>query len=125
MSKATYCHSVTHLCLTVCDPMDCSPPDSSVCGISQVGILDRIAISSSRGSSQTRDQTKVNSLPLSHQGKWPMRLVNYRTQLGITSVWLQRLSLSHGSVLKSFYNIPYECVFLYACKCICKTNYQE
>ena len=35
-------------CSTLCDPMDCSPPGSSVHGISQVRILERAAISSSR-----------------------------------------------------------------------------
>ena len=38
-----------------CDPMDCSPPGSSVHGIFQVRILEWVAISSSRGSSQPRD----------------------------------------------------------------------
>ena len=45
------------LCLTFCDPMDCSPPDSSVHGILQARILEWIAISSSWGSSQPRDRT--------------------------------------------------------------------
>ena len=35
-------------CLTLCDPMDCSPPGSSVHGISQAGILRWVAISYSR-----------------------------------------------------------------------------
>ena len=39
-------------CLSVCDPADCRPPGSSVCGISQARILEWITISSSRGSSQ-------------------------------------------------------------------------
>ena len=40
---------------TLCIPMDCSPPGSSVHGISQARILEWVAISSSRGSSQPRD----------------------------------------------------------------------
>ena len=40
--------------LTLCGPMDCSPPGSSVCEISQARVLEWIAISSSRGSSQSR-----------------------------------------------------------------------
>ena len=40
--------------------MDCSPPGSSVCGISQARILEWVAISSSRGSSQSRDY--INNL---------------------------------------------------------------
>ena len=38
-------------CLTVGDPMDCSPPGSSVHGTSQARILEWVAISSSKGSS--------------------------------------------------------------------------
>ena len=36
---------------TLCDPMDCGPPDSSVRGILQAGILEWVAVSSPRGSS--------------------------------------------------------------------------
>ena len=39
---------VTQLCLTFCDPMDYSPPGSSVHRISQVRLLEWVAISSSR-----------------------------------------------------------------------------
>ena len=63
--------------LTLCSPMDFSPPGSSVCGIFQTRILEWVAISSSRGSSQSRDQTHLSCisyvgrrilLPLSHLG---------------------------------------------------------
>ena len=43
--------SVTQSCLTLRDPMNCSPPGSSVHGIFQARILEWVAISSSRGSS--------------------------------------------------------------------------
>ena len=57
--------------------MDYSPPASSVHGISQARILEWVAISSSRGSCQPRDQTlvscllhwQVGSLPLALSGK--------------------------------------------------------
>jgi len=42
--------------------MDCGPPGSSVHGIFQAGMLEWVAISSSRGSSQTRDQTTSPTL---------------------------------------------------------------
>ena len=42
-------------CLPLCDPMDCSPPDSSVHRVPQERILEWVAISSSRGSSRPRD----------------------------------------------------------------------
>ena len=47
----------------LCNTMDCSLPGSSVRGILQARILEWVAISSSRGSSQPRDQT-CNSLGL-------------------------------------------------------------
>ena len=42
-------------CLTLCDPMDCSPPGSSVHGIIPARIQEWVAIPFSRGSSQPRD----------------------------------------------------------------------
>ena len=50
----------TQSCPTLCDPMDCSPPDSSVYGILQAGILKWITIPFSRGSSPPRDQTQAS-----------------------------------------------------------------
>ena len=51
---------VTQLCQTLCDPMDCSPPGSSVHGTSQARILEWVAISFSRGSLCPRDQIQVS-----------------------------------------------------------------
>ena len=53
---------VTQSCLTLCDPVDCSPPDSSVHGILQARILEWVAIFFSRGSSQPRDRTQVSRI---------------------------------------------------------------
>ena len=47
---------VTQSCLTLCDPMDCNPPGSSVHGTLQARILEWVAISYSRGSSQPRNE---------------------------------------------------------------------
>ena len=44
-------------CPTLCDPVDCSPPGSSVHGILQARTLQRVAVPSSRGSSRPSDQT--------------------------------------------------------------------
>ena len=41
-----------------CSPTDCNPPGSSLHGIFQARILERVAISFSRGSSQPRDRTQ-------------------------------------------------------------------
>ena len=48
--------------LTLCSPVNCSPPGSSIHGISQTGILEWVAISFFRGSSLPRDQTRVSCL---------------------------------------------------------------
>ena len=45
----------TQSCPTLCNPMDCSPPGSSVHGILQARTLEWIVISFSRGSSQSRE----------------------------------------------------------------------
>ena len=45
---------------TLCKPLDCSPPDSSVHGILQARILEQVVMPSSRGSSQLRDRTCVS-----------------------------------------------------------------
>ena len=51
---------VAQSCPTLCNPMDCSAPGSSIHGIFQARILEYFAISFSRGSSQPRDQTWVS-----------------------------------------------------------------
>ena len=53
---------VAQSCLTLCEPMGCSLPGSSVHGIFQAIVLEWIAISFSRGSSQPRDQTQVSCI---------------------------------------------------------------
>ena len=47
---------------TLCYPMDCSPPGSSIHGIVQARVLEWVAISFSRGSSRPRDQTQVSRI---------------------------------------------------------------
>ena len=56
------CAKSLQSCLTLCDPMDWSLPDPSVHGILQAGILEWVALPSSRGSSQPRDQTQVSCI---------------------------------------------------------------
>ena len=72
----------SQLCLTLYNPLDCSPPGSSVHEISQTRILEWVAISYSRGSSWPRDQTLVSHIScisrriLYHcttRGNWPRR----------------------------------------------------
>ena len=55
-------HTCTHIhsCLTLPNPMDCSPLGSSTHGIFHAQILESVAISSSRGSSQPRDWIHIS-----------------------------------------------------------------
>ena len=60
-------------CPTLCNPMDCSPPGSSVYGTSRARILEWVAIAFSRVASLPRGRSCVScvagdSLPLSYQG---------------------------------------------------------
>ena len=59
------CVLVAQSYLTLCDPMDCSPPGSSLHRIFQAKIVEWVAIPSSRGSSQPWDQTLVSCT-----GRW-------------------------------------------------------
>ena len=60
LKHSGYASEVTQSCLTLCDPVDCNPPGSSVHGILQARILEWVAISFSRGSSRPGDQTQVS-----------------------------------------------------------------
>ena len=64
---------VTQSCPTVCDTMDCSLPGSSIHGILQARILEWVAMSFSRGSSWTRDQTQVSCNAGRHFTLWATR----------------------------------------------------
>ena len=59
---AQYAYVYMLSCVRLCDPMDCSPPGSSVHGILQGGILQWVAIPFSRRSSQLRDWTRVSCI---------------------------------------------------------------
>ena len=72
-------------CPTLCNPMWCSLLISSLLGIFQARILEWVAISSSRGCSQPRDQTHVSCI-LYHWSTWDIRTVlpwSYYFSLGL------------------------------------------
>ena len=77
LKRISVCAKSLQLCTALCDPMDCSPSDSSVHGILQARILEWVAIPFSRGSSWPRDRTHISYVsyigrqilyPLSHLG---------------------------------------------------------
>ena len=101
-----------------CDPVDCSPPSSSVWGISHARILEWVAVSFSKGSSCPRDQTQLSclagdSLSLSHQGS-PLStyyvygvlyvICPHRSPLGMytTHVWMWELDYKESWALKNW-----------------------
>ena len=61
---------VTQSCLTLCNPIDCSLPGSSVHGIFQARVMEWVAISFFRGSSQPRDRTQVSHIADRHFTVW-------------------------------------------------------
>ena len=67
---------VAQLCPSLCDPIDCSLPGSSVHGIFQAIVLEWIAISFSRGSSQPRNRTQVSLIVDRHFTVWATREVD-------------------------------------------------
>ena len=85
-------------CLTLRDPMDCSPPGSSVLGILQAGVLEWVAMPFSRGSSRPKNLTRGSYVscigrqfftisatwkaPHRAQGQWEIDTVGRVTVLG-------------------------------------------
>ena len=69
----TYVHAKSlQLCLTICNPENCSPPGSSVHGILQTRVMEWVALPSSRGSSWCRNQTRVSCLLHWQAGSLPL-----------------------------------------------------
>ena len=79
LGKDRYCHSsiigevrmLRHVWL--CNPMDCSPPGSSVREISQTRMLEWIPISFSRGSSWARDWARISGTDGRILDHWAIR----------------------------------------------------
>ena len=79
---------VAQSCPTLFNPMDCSPPGSSVHGIFQARLLEWIAISFSRRSSQSRDGTHVSCIAggfftLSYLGIDSYKWINHTCCMGL------------------------------------------
>ena len=79
---------VVKWCQALSDPVDCSPWGSSVHGIFQAGILEWVAISSSKGSSRPRDRSWFSCI--SCVGRW-LPLSHLESQLGAVLVGIIQL----------------------------------
>ena len=110
---------VIQLCLTLCDPLDCSPPGSSVHGILQARILEWVVIHFSRGSSQPReDQTWVSHIAGRFFTIWATREATNIALGEIKCVWLSiwheyELLLILFPFLKTRYIYPLMHLFIF------------
>ena len=112
---------VVPCCLTLCDPMDCSPPGPSVHRILQARILEWVASPISRGPSQPRDRTGVSCIAGRFLTIWAIReaprtaitiydIISFSAPNGLqgripfktnTSKTINPISLCHGHSLHS------------------------
>ena len=95
---------VTQLCLTLCSPMDVSPPSSSVYGIFHVRILELVAIPFSRGSSWHRDWTCVSYVAGRLFTVWATRdkIITTIVPTILPTIFLGRKAMTNiDSILKS------------------------
>ena len=72
----------------LCNPMECSPPVSSVHGIFQVGILEWVAMPSSRGSSWSRDWTRISCIADRFLTAEPSGKCDREAELGRGRSWI-------------------------------------
>ena len=117
-----------------CNPMDCSPPGSSVHGILQARILEWVAISFSRESSWPREITHVSciagrwsgSLLLSHWGSprtnfkdsaWPWNLLKgKKEEIILVNHWVRKSDSSPSPILCRFVDLGsfFRCYLVHA-----------
>ena len=108
------CVLVIQSCPTLCKPMDCNLPGSSIYGILQARILEWFAIPFSRGSSRPRDQTWVSCTAgglLSHQGSpyLPLAALNSPDTFAFSSFLIQFLNQRPTTIYQlneNLYTLP-------------------
>ena len=112
-------------CLTLWDPMYCNIPGSSIPGIFQARVLEWVAISFSRGSSQPRDQTRFSHIVGRCFTVWATREVNngqtYYLSDWITVYYTWR-NILHRNIYIHIYISKYKHthIYRYTCTHMCK-----
>ena len=104
---------VAQSCPTLCDPMDCSPPGSSIHGIFQARVLEWGAIA--QGSNPYPLHCKVDSLPLDRQGgPWVfyIYIYNFFRFLSIINYYKILNIVPCGPCYLSFSNVLFMTLFL-------------
>ena len=94
-------------CVRLCNPMDCSPPGSSIHGILQARILEWVAMPSSRGFSQPRDRTLV--FCIADRFFTTQRLGKLLQSFSVWNVWFEvtfqpKLSTLHEVICIRFFS---------------------
>ena len=112
-------------CLTLCNPMDCSPPGSSVHGILQVRILEWVAVPSFRISSQFRDRTRISSVSCTgrqvlyhqcHPSIWSPH-ISVVKKISSLPLLIHPMSCYHYSTMASSKETPLSQTLLKGCFC--------
>ena len=107
---------VAQSCPTLCDPMDCSLPGSSVHGIFQASVLEWVAISFSRGSSWLRDWIRVSCIVSRRPFTvWATRAKTWeQPKCPVTDEWMKNMCLIYHTMWiqserekRIPYDIPY------------------
>ena len=88
---------VAQACPTLCDPMDCSLPGSSVHGILQARRLEWVAIPFTRGFSQPRDWTQVSWVAGSFFTVWVQQILTGKLKLSLAWWRLREIPLKRVS----------------------------
>ena len=100
------CCLVAQSCLTLCNTMDCSPPDSSLRGVSQARILEWVAISFSmglptQGLNPHLGHWQVDSLPLSHQGNPVIRELQIKRTMEYSQTPIRIVKIQNTDNMKN------------------------
>ena len=95
-------HEVAQSCPTLCNPVNCSLPGSSVHGIFQARILEWVAISFSRGSSRPRDWTQVSHIAGRHFTLWATREALFFSYTFLKACMCTRENVTFISLLEHF-----------------------
>ena len=110
----------------LCDPVDCSPPGSSVHGILQARTLEWVAMPSYRGSSQPRDQTCVSCMAGGFFTSEPpgkpiptlFKILHIEAPYCLRTSSARKLTTSQGSLFRSWSAVfvrKRSCVFSSGC----------
>ena len=110
---------VAQSCPTLSDPMDCSLPGSSIHGIFQARVLERVAIAFSEASIQTK-LVEVMEFQLSYFKSWKMMLskcyTQYTSKFGkLSSGWLEKVSFHSNPKERQcqrMLKLPHNCTHL-------------